>query len=197
MSLKSLLTRFKTALSATNEPAPKAELKPSEEPASLPAPFNEVAQPVAPQERASRPASNLALSLTITSDVGGTIVKPNMQYNIPLLTYLFDAAEKGHDVIICSMGNMESVEDSIMIAERVLKRACPPSIRLMNKWQLRTENIVPDIAFDDLDFGYLPDRPTVYSVTMDKEGEPSVPWAKLRAIAGLKDNNDPAPAPAP
>lgn len=197
MSLRSLLTRFKEALSGTSETAPDAEPKTTEAPAPRAVPFNEMAQPVAPQERSSRPSSNLAPNLTITCDVGGTIVKPNMQYNIPLLTYLFDAAEKGHNVIICSMGCIDMIEDSIVIAEHLLKRGRPRTIRLINKGQLRAENIVPDIAFDDIDFDYLTARPSIYSVTMQNSGEPSVPWAKLLTIAGLKDNADPDPALVP
>lgn len=197
MSLKSLLTRFVNAIAGESTPQPANQPEKTAAPQAQTVPFNDVAPAATPVPQAVKPSSGLALSLTITSDVGGTISMPSLKYNLTLLNYLFDAAEKGHEVIICTMGNLESVEDIIMMAERVLKRACPSSIRLMNKWQLKAEEIVPDIAFDDEDFRYLSEPPSIHGVLMDVEGTPSVPWAKLRRLAGLPDNEAAAPAPAP
>lgn len=198
MGLKSLIESFMAAFGGK---AP--ESSPS---VQSPAPANataETAQTLAenpsdtPAKVAKPAKSPSALNLVITSDVGGTIVKPDLQYNWQLLTYLFDAAENGHEVIVCTIGNLQSVEDVLTMAEMKLNRDCPPNLSVMSKWDMKGRDIEADIAFDDQDFTYLPKPPGVYGVIMAMDGTPSTPWAKLRALAGLPEAAAPSAKPAP
>lgn len=140
--------------------------------------FNKEANPKTPQP---------AIQYTIVSDYGGTIALGNGKPNLPLVHFLLDAAEKGHEVIIATHGHVEPLRDSLEIACIRTKRSLPENIKYVHKFDIGKLDV--DIAFDNEEFSHLKDgAASISNVMIDIYGSPSVPYDKLRRMTGTQDS---------
>lgn len=126
--------------------------------------------------------------LTITSDVMGTLNIKDARYNLELFTFLMDAAEKGHRIIITSTIDLEW-ETALFLASRLLNRDVPDNFEFIEKADLPFKVDTVHIAFDDKHFIYLPKNSQAVKVSMDDLGKPSVPYETLRKLARLDEDS--------
>ncbi|MDY0029440.1 MAG: hypothetical protein RBR86_05810 [Pseudobdellovibrionaceae bacterium] len=125
--------------------------------------------------------------LTITSDVMGTLNISGSRYNLDLFTFLMDAAEKGHRIIVTSTVDFD-LETALFLVCKKLEREIPENFEFIEKANLPFEVDAVHIAFDDKHFIYLPEGYKTVRITMDDHGKPSAPYATLKRLIRLDED---------
>jgi len=139
-------------------------------------------------KNANPQASPPAILHTITSDVGGTLSFGKV-VNIPLIHYLLDAAERGHEVYIVTMGNTGPAKDIFELCCAMANRDQPPSIKILSKFDLKDIANDVTIAFDDQEIDYLGKAESlIHAVSIGATGTPSVSYEALRRMTGTTNS---------
>jgi hypothetical protein len=137
------------------------------------------------------------------SDINGTI-ELGGRPTVDLLNLLLDAAEDGHEVFFATHGLEQNNLRKLQGFCHEIGRSLPDDVPVLSKFDVPVlySGRVIDVAFDNEDFNYLPNRTAGLQVTVSAYSGPDLPYDYIREkfqiprLAAGPDTNPTADVPA-